>query len=377
MLPLSRAGVDTMGCRDSLTNCPSLRRPHQGVPVTSRRLSHAEIVASVAPDTPDADVESVIVDPRHASDDVREFAKSVALGLTDTPPWLHCRFLYDDRGSKLFEEITRQPEYYLTRTEAAILEQNAERICRVTGPVTLIELGSGNSVKTDYLLKAYSAGGSSVRYVPVDVSETILHQAKEAIVERHESVTVTGIADTYERAFPLFKEFSPAMLLFLGSSIGNFDQRESHTFWQGLSDALSSRDYLLLGVDLVKDEATLNAAYNDAAGVTEAFTRNLFARINRELGASIELGQIEHVARYHAERQRVEIYARFRTEQEVYLAPLERTIVVPAGTMVMTEICRKYHLKKMAAYLRCFDFSVEQVFTDEREWFGLLLLQRR
>ncbi len=333
------------------------------------------MLASVAPDAPDSDVDSVIVNPRAAEAALEEFAKSVALGLSDTPPWLHSRFLYDDEGSRLFEEISRQPEYYLTDAEAEILERCASRIRDATGPITLIELGSGNSVKTDYLLSAYAAEESSVRYVPVDVSEGMLKRARDAIVARHPNVTVTGLADTYERAFPLLKEFSPAMVVFLGSSIGNFDQRESDVFWQGLSDALSPCDFFLLGIDLVKDESILHAAYNDAAGVTAQFTKNLFARMNRELGASIDLAAIEHVARYNAAWRRIEIYARFLKSQDVYLQPLDRTITVPKDTMVMTEISRKYDLDKMKEYLRCFDFAVKEVFTDERQWFGLLLLQ--
>lgn len=331
-------------------------------------------MATVSPAVPDAD--SVIVNPRHDDAARLAFAKSVALGLTDTPPWLHSKFLYDERGSQLFEEISRQPEYYLTNAEAEILQRCAFQIRDETGPLTLIELGSGSSVKTDFLLAAYAADEAPVRYVPVDVSETILRQAKDAIVSRHPTVTVTGIADTYEHAFPLFKEFSPGMIIFLGSSIGNFDQRESDIFWQGVSAGLTPDDYLLVGVDLVKDEHVLNAAYNDAAGVTAAFTKNLFARINRELGASIDVEEIEHIARYNAEWQRIEIYARFSSQQEIYLEPIERTIVVPAGTMVMTEISRKYDLEKTVQYLRCFDFAIKKVFTDERRWFGLLLLQR-
>jgi L-histidine N-alpha-methyltransferase len=333
------------------------------------------LVASVAPEAPDSDVDSVIVDPRHAAAARLQFAKSVALGLSDTPRWLHSHFLYDDAGSRLFEEICEQPEYYPTRTEAGILEQCASQIHDATGPVALIELGSGNSLKTDYLLSAYAAAEPSVRYVPIDVHEGILQQAKEAITARHPTVTVTGVADTYEHAFPLFKEFSPSMVLFLGSSVGNFDQRESDIFWQGLSDALSPRDFLLLGIDLIKEEPLLNAAYNDAAGITERFTKNLFVRINRELGAGIDVDAVQHVARYNAEWQRVEIYARFLSQQQVYLEPLDRTITVPEGTMVMTEISRKYDLEKMKSYLRCFDFTVKEVFTDERRWFGLLLLQ--
>ncbi len=334
------------------------------------------MLASVAPGAPDSDVDSVIVNPRAAEAAIEEFAKSVALGLSDTPPWLHSRFLYDDEGSRLFEEISRQPEYSLTAAEAEILERCASRIRDATGPVTLIEFGSGNSVKTDYLLSAYSAVESSVRYVPVDVSEGMLKRARDAIVARHPKVTVTGLADTYERAFPLLKEFSPAMVVFLGSSIGNFDQRESDVFWQGLSDALSPRDFVLLGIDLVKDESILHAAYNDAAGVTARFTKNFFARINRELGAQIDLDAIEHVALYNSAWRRIEIYARFLSRQDVHLQPLDRTITVPKGTMVMTEISRKYELDKVKDYLRCFDFSVNEVFTDEKQWFGLLLIQR-
>ena len=334
------------------------------------------MLAHVAPDAPDADVDSVIVNPRAAGAALEEFAKSVALGLSDTPPWMHSRFLYDNEGSRLFEEICKQPEYYLTNAEAEILERCASRIHDATGPITLIELGSGNSVKTDHLLSAYTAAEPSFRYVPVDVSQGILEQARETIVARHPKVTVTGIADTYERAFPLFKEFSPAMVVFLGSSIGNFDQRESDVFWQGVSGALSPCDFVLLGIDLVKDESILHAAYNDAAGVTARFTKNLFARINRELGASIDLGVIEHVARYNAAWRRIEIYARFLKSQDVYLQPLDRTITVPKDTMVMTEISRKYDLDKMKDYLRCFDFAVKEVFTDDKQWFGLLLLQR-
>ena len=136
----------------------------------SVKTDAAELVASVSPDAPASDVDSVIIDPRAAEAATEEFAKSVALGLTDTPPWLHSRFLYDDEGSRLFEEISKQPEYYLTSAEAEILKRCASRICDATGPVALIELGSGNSVKTDHLLSAYAAAESSVRYVPVDVS---------------------------------------------------------------------------------------------------------------------------------------------------------------------------------------------------------------
>ncbi len=314
-----------------------------------------------------------------ASDDVDpvlQMARDVARGLTDTPPWLSSKYLYDEEGSRLFEAICEQPEYYLTRTEGTILSKHASQIAGETGPVTLIELGSGSAAKTDHLLSAYAAGGDDVLYVPVDVSETALEAARDDIVERHRSVTVAGIAGTYESAFPLFKRFSPAMVLFLGSSIGNFDQRDADGFWGAVSSALPSGDYFLLGVDLIKSTTLLHAAYNDAAGVTAAFTKNLFARLNKELGAGVELDQIEHVARYNAEWQRVEIFARFLTDQQVHLEPLDRTVDVEAGTMMMTEISRKFSLHRLKEYLASFDFSVRSVYTDDNEWFAVLLLQR-
>ncbi len=213
-------------------------------------------------------------------------------------------------------------------------------------------------------------------YVPVDVSESAIAGARDAIVERHQAVTVTGIVGTYEEAFPLFGEMSPSMVIFLGSTIGNFNQQEADRFWHEISDALSSGDYFLLGVDLVKDEQVLNAAYNDAAGVTAAFTKNLFARINRELGASVDLDQVEHVAAYNSDWQRIETFLRFRSDQEVYIEPLDRTIPIPAETKVMTEISRKFTLDQIRENLPMYGFEVKRVFTDDQDWFGVLLLEK-
>jgi L-histidine N-alpha-methyltransferase len=203
-----------------------------------------------------------------ADDEVLDFARAVGMGLTDTPRWLPCRYLYDVRGSELFERITEQPEYYPTRFEAAILGQSAAKIRETTGPVTLIELGSGSSSKTDVLLGVYADDDDPVHYVAVDVSDSILRHARRVITERHPSVTMSPVVGTYGEAFPLFAKASPAMVLFLGSSIGNFNPTESAWFWRKIAGNMAAGDYFLLGVDLVKDADVLEAAYNDAAGVT-------------------------------------------------------------------------------------------------------------
>ncbi len=309
-------------------------------------------------------------------DTLLEFARSVARGLSDTPRWLQCQYLYDSTGSALFDEITRQPEYYLTRTENAILAQHAAEIRELTGRVTLIELGSGSSVKTDHLLRAYTANGESLRYVPVDVSETALRSAAADIRRRHPDIDPSGIVGRYEAAFPLFRNHSPCMVLFLGSTVGNLNRDESLLFWTDLSESLSPGDFVLLGADLVKDVELLEAAYNDKAGVTARFTKNLVARINRDLGATVDLDEIEHVSRYNVEWQRIETFVKFLSDQDIYLEPLDQKFTIGAGEMVMSEISRKFVLENLIEYLRAFGLTSRRVFSDEKEWFGVLLLQR-
>lgn len=298
------------------------------------------------------------------------------VGLSDRPRWLPCRFLYDERGSRLFEAICETPEYYLTRTEAGILKARAAEIRGLTGPVTLVELGSGNAVKTSILLEAYAGEARSTRYLPVDVSEAALQQAARAIARAHPAVRVTPIHGRYEDALPRLRELSPLMLLFLGSTVGNLNQTESWIFWNDVARHLSARDFMLLGVDLVKDAGCLNAAYNDAAGHSAAFTRNLFVRMNRELEAGLDLDAITHVARYHEAWRRVEISARFETDQTLHVGPLDRDVRIAAGEQIMTEISRKFVLEDLEPYLASFGLRLRRVFTDRRRWYAVLLLQR-
>jgi L-histidine N-alpha-methyltransferase len=319
---------------------------------------------------------ATLVQAPEVGDTLMTFARSVAAGLGDRPKWLHCRFLYDAEGSRLFEEITRQPEYYPTRTESAILAAAADEIRRITGPRTLVELGSGYSVKTEHLLSAYSRDGTQLRYVPVDVSVDALRQASRSIGRRFAHVRFTGINGTYASALPVIRGLTPQMVVFLGSTIGNFNETEAAAFWTRVTRHLPVGDFFLLGVDLLKDAETLEAAYNDAAGVTARFTKNYFARINRELGAEVDLAQLEHVAAWNAERERIEIYVHFHAAQPIRIAPLGRTFEIANGERVLIEISRKFRLPELTAELSRFGFRVRRTFTDEREWFALLLLER-
>ena len=313
------------------------------------------------------------------ADIIEDFSRSVREGLGKNPRSLDCRFLYDARGSELYEQITRQPEYYPTRTEASILARHAPQIRQRVGPGCLLELGSGSSVKTHLLLRAWLAADDEeeVRYIPVDVSESALRQAGDSLALRHPRVRVLGLNGTYEEAFSFFRELSPLMVLFLGSTIGNLNEQESASFFRRLADSLAEGDHFLLGADLVKAPHLLEAAYNDRAGVTASFTLNLFARMNRELGCSLDLSSIEHVARWQPEEKRIEIHARFHRPQTIRAGRLGPDFDIAAGEEILVEISRKFVLSELQAELAGYGLHTREVFTDDRGWFGLLLLEKR
>jgi len=308
---------------------------------------------------------------------VLDFARSVALGLSDHPMWLPCRYLYDGEGSRLFERICETPEYYLTRMEDTLLDASVATISRMTGDRTLVELGAGNARKTERILAGYTRAYGTAQYVPVDISGDTLVETANALAARHPGVSVHGLHGTYEAVFPLLERLSPLVLLFLGSTLGNLNQTEAATFWGKIRGALTPGDFVLLGIDLVKDSAVIDAAYNDAAGWSAAFTKNIFARINRELGSEIDLDAIEYEAAYRPDWQRVEIFARMTRRQQLHLAPLEgRTITLEAGDRVMTEISRKFELPELCAYLSFFGMETVHTFTDSQRWYALVLLRR-
>jgi len=303
------------------------------------------------------------------------FAESVARGLDDHPRWLDCRYLYDQAGSEIYERITDQPEYYPTRTEASILADQAGRIRELVGDVTVVELGSGSSVKTLHVLDAWCARGPA-RYVPIDISGSALEGACENLVSAYSELTVEGIAASYDRGLGLSSHLSPLMLMFLGSTVGNFNNQELDGFLEMVSAQLREDDFFLLGIDLVKDTARVEAAYNDAAGWTERFTKNLFAHMNHRLGTCVPLDALEHVAYYNESLQRIEIYARFKAEVMIDLPTIGRQFRIAAGEMVLVEISRKFKPQEVAANAARFGFSLEEYFKDSGSLFGLLLMRR-
>jgi dimethylhistidine N-methyltransferase len=300
------------------------------------------------------------------------FAEAIRAGLSAQPKTLPCRYFYDDAGSRLFERICELPEYYLTRTEDAILREHAEAMVAGWPRAPLvIELGSGSSVKTRRLLAAGLARYGRLHYQPIDVSARILEESAEALVHEFPGLRVTGWAGDYRLALTTLERTSsrPKLVLFLGSSLGNYEPDEAIGLLQHIATGLRSEDRLLLGTDLAKDRATLEAAYDDAQGVTAAFNRNLLVRINRELGADFDSDGFDHVARYRPELGRVEMHLVSRQVQTVTIPAAAITIVFAEEESIHTESSHKYTLSDLASLAARAGFVEEQAWTDPRRSF--------
>ena len=321
--------------------------------------------------------QNIVLQAGSLKNPVRDFTASVAYGLNLSPPILECRFLYDARGSELYELITEQPEYYPTRTEAEILKKHAAEISTLTGPCTLIELGSGSSVKTDYLLSAYQSRFANICYTPIDINANALKDAGRSIILQRPNVQVVGIHGTYADSFPLIRSASPSLIIFLGSTIGNFTPPEEHIFWSDISHNMQIGDHFLLGIDLVKDTDILNAAYNDKNGVTEQFTKNYFVRMNRQLSTNVDLDRIRHVAFFNAEQEQMEIYIEFLDDQTITMPTLQQTFPFIKGERIMLEISRKFRLNNVIENIARYGLHPLRTYTDEQDWFSLLLLEKK
>src|SRR5688572_18603030 len=268
-----------------------------------------------------------------------DFADDVRRGLTARPKRLPPKYFYDELGSRLFDAICLLPEYYLTRAEGEIFERHAREIVaaarRGAGRVTLFELGSGSAAKTRRIIEALLAGQETLTYVPVDISPAALEASAHALLGDYAGLSVTAYAADYDSALPRlgesFEDGARALVLFLGSNVGNFDRAEARDFLRRVRAALRAGDLLLLGADLKKDAAVLEAAYDDALGVTAAFNLNLLARINRELGADFDLRHFRHVALYDAREGRVEMHLESAREQTVRVGALGLEVTFGAG----------------------------------------------
>ncbi|MBP5871406.1 L-histidine N(alpha)-methyltransferase [Streptomyces scabiei] len=291
-------------------------------------------------------------------------------GLTRTPKTLPPKWFYDARGSELFERITELPEYYPTRAEREILVGRAGEIAAVSGARTLVELGSGSSDKTRHLLDAMPGLHT---YVPVDVSESALRQAGEALVAERPGLNVHALIADFTAGLDLPGTPGPRLVVFLGGTIGNLVPGERAAFLAAVRALLAPGDALLLGTDLVKDEAVLVAAYDDAAGVTAEFNKNVLNVVDRELGADFDPDAFDHVALWNAECEWIEMRLRSRTAQTVKIPALDLAVDFEAGEELRTEVSAKFRREGVRAELASAGMELTHWWTDEQGRFALSL----
>jgi L-histidine N-alpha-methyltransferase len=325
-----------------------------------------------------------------------DMAEDVRVGLTADPkdlsPWP--KYFYDAEGLRLFEEITRLPEYYQTRTERSILREKAREIVSRTRCTELVELGSGSASKTrvllDAMLDAHEPGGSTtggeertVRYVPVDVSESALHESGEKLLEKYAGLEISGYVGDFER-LPDRLPKNPAqwdpdggpsgrLVIFLGGTIGNFAPEKRRSFLRKLRAGLRPEDHVLIGVDLVKDVGTVKAAYNDGAGMTARFNKNLLNVLNERLGADFAPERFKHRVAYDAEEARIEMWLHSTVNQEVHLADLNLKVHFAAGEGMRTEISAKFTPDSVSRTFDEASLTLLELYTDNQNLFGLAL----
>lgn len=302
---------------------------------------------------------------------VSPIAEDVLRGLSMRPRRLPPKLFYDAAGSRLFDQITETPEYYPTRTERAILTEFAGEMVRQAGKnLTLVELGAGSASKTQLLIKALLRRQLRAEFYPVDVSSSALQGALATLNGHFPRLRVAPIVADYTHHLPDLSSISGRKLvLFLGSTIGNFEPEEAGAFLGNIRRSLRAGDALLIGFDLIKDAGVLNAAYNDAAGVTALFNKNMLVRINRELGGSFDVDAFEHVALWNRRKSRIEMHLESIYEQTVWIQDLGRGFHFDRGERIHTENSYKFNPASIRRLLRRSGFKLEKSWTDPNGWF--------
>lgn len=320
--------------------------------------------------------------------EAREFELDVLAGLASPEKFLQFKYFYDDLGSDLFNQICRQPEYYPTRTEAAILRQFAPRIAELmqADEVSIVELGSGSGAKTKILIREMVARKNRVCYFPIDISQKSLSENSAMLRSEFPEIEVVDIARDYVHGIREVNTIISAneagtpqakLFLFLGSSIGNFEPKQVVSFLRMVKENMQPGDLFLVGFDLHKEKRILDAAYNDKNGITARFNFNLLERINAGLQAQFNLSKFTHMAYYNEQMRRIEMHLLSKEDQQVYIGALGRHFRFRKGESIHTENSYKFEPDQIKKIANESGFSVKEYFTDSEKWFGLALLSPR
>jgi len=314
----------------------------------------------------------------HATKIEKTFAEEISSSLNRDSKFINPKFFYDKKGSDLFEKICSLPEYYPTRTEIHILKQlQAELPSYLDENFRLVELGSGTSVKTRLILDVLSKLQDTIEYFPIDISE-ILTESSEQLLKDYDGLHITGLIDTYEGGLEFLKNFDDKknLIIFLGSSFGNFSPNDGYEFLQKINSTMKPGDLFLIGLDLVKDKQILESAYDDSQGVTAEFNLNILSRINDELDADFYLKNYSHYAIYNEEKQRIEMYLKSLVNQSVIVSKSNLLLNLEKNELIHTEHSHKYKLSQISELLDSTGFQVRQTWLDDNKYFSLTLASK-
>ena len=315
-----------------------------------------------------------------ADTSLETFATDVSAGLSSSPKTLPPKYLYDQKGSQLFEEICRLPEYYLTRVGTTILQRNlSEIIGYFNNATSIIELGSGSAAKTRLLIKALLKRQPFLHYIPIDISRSVLEESAASLLKDYTELHITAYVADYHSGLQAIPRDSKGsrLFLFLGSNIGNFENPQAEEFLQTVRSVMGRDDGLLLSADLKKNKAMLEAAYDDAQGVTAAFNLNLLARINRELGANFDLTSFRHRAFFNEAQGRIEMHLESLRTQRVTIPKAGLEVAFEQGDTIHTENSYKYSLEQIRELCTAGGLSLEKTWLDEQKFFSINLLGQR
>lgn len=315
----------------------------------------------------------------HSTKIEKTFADEVSFSLNKSPKFINPKYFYDNKGSELFEKICNLPEYYLTRTEIDILKNLQSNLSEyLDDSFRLVELGSGSSVKTRLILDVLNENQKKIEYFPIDISE-ILTESSELLQRDYDDLHITGIIDTYEGGLEFIEKYDNKknLIIFLGSSYGNFTTDEGKIFLQKINSIMKKEDLFLIGLDLVKDKKILESAYDDSQGITAKFNLNVLSRINDELDADFILNNFKHVAKYNEKDQRIEMYLQSLVNQSVIISKANFSFKLKQGELIHTEHSHKYTLPQIQELMKITGFEIKQKWLDVNQYYSLTLASKR
>jgi len=315
----------------------------------------------------------------HSTKIEKTFADEIYSSLSRNSKYIHPKFFYDKKGSALFEQICSLPEYYPTRTEIKILKNLKSELSKyLDDSFRLVELGSGSSVKTRLILDIFSELKNKIEYFPIDISE-ILTESSELLQKDYPTLYITGIIDTYEGGLEFIEKYDDKknLIIFLGSSYGNFIPDEGKTFLQKINSTMKKEDLFLIGLDLIKDKKILERAYDDSQGITAKFNLNVLSRINDELDADFVLANFEHFAKFNEKDQRVEMYLKSLVNQSVIISKANLSLKLEKGELIHTEHSHKYKISQIKELMEKTGFEIKQNWLDGNEHYALILVSKK